>query len=393
MSETTKRQQVILLHGTEAFTLDKATAKGLAQGELVIEHGDNGAKLHTLDKNNELATFINETAIDGKIGTVQEAVEANAENIETLQGVVGDANGGLVQDVTAHAAAIQELKESMGLVTPGEGGVDNSLSARIVKLETAVGDTNNGLVKTVADNHKAFETHVDTYTTKMTVVDGHIAAVNAMLTGYGGAKTVASDVAAAKTEVQAVSTNKYVSVTTSNGADNHTIYTIDVTGFADGEAFDEVAEKVSTLFGDDATTKSVRTIANEELARMLIDEADNGAEDNFKTLTDLANWLEQHPEDVATMNSERAALEAALGDFVSRTDGVLVEGTQTVSAKFKDVDEDVEDLGERLTAVETDYINAITTNAASGVTVEAVEGNAHTWNFDFSGIVINGGTY
>ena len=398
MSETKKRQQVILLHGSEAFTSQKASENNLVKGELVIEHGANGVKLHTLDKDNNIATFINEAAIDGKIGTVQKAVETNAENIETLQGVVGGADSGLVMNVNAHALAIKQLQDSLGIETPGEGEEDLTLSGRIATLEITVGDANSGLVKKVADNHTAFETHVETYTAEMTAVNGHMSAVNAILAGYDGdGDTVASDVAAAKTEVQKASTSKYVSVTSATGDNNQTIYSIDVTGLADGKAFDEVAEKVTTLFGDDATNKSVRTIANEELARILIDEADNGAVDNFKTLTDLANWLEQHPEDVVTMNSERAALETALGNFVSRTDGVLVAGTQTVSAKFDSVDEAVEGIDERLTTVEGDYIKAITANTTSGVTVEAVKNGegkyTNTWNFDFSEIVINGGEY
>lgn len=71
----------------------------------------------------------------------------------------------------------------------------------------------------------------------------------------------------------------------------------------------EITNTVSTLIGEDSPTegetqKSIRTIAREELAVQLIDGAENGAEDNFNTLKQLADWLEQHPEDAAAMNSE-----------------------------------------------------------------------------------------
>lgn len=398
MSETKTRQQVILLHGSSEFTLAKAQEKVLAQGELVIEHGENGVKLHTLDKDNKLATFINEAAINTKIDGVQTTVEQHTESINGLKETVGDATKGLVMDVNAHALAIQELRESLGIETPGEGELDTTLSGRIAALEATVGGETSGLVYDFKEHKEAYEEFVEAYNGKIEAVDGHIEAVTEMLAGYSNNKTVASDVAAAKTEVKALvkegeTANKYVSVTSSTGDKNQTIYSIDVTGFADGEAFDEVAEQVKTLIGNDAT-KSVRTIANEELAaKLLSGEADA----DFKTLQELAAWLENHPEDVATMNSERAVLEAALGTFVSRTDDGLANGTQTVSEKFASVDETVEDIGERLVTVEGNYIKTITVNTPSGVKVEAVKDGdgkyTNTWNFDFSEIVINGGEY
>lgn len=67
---------------------------------------------------------------------------------------------------------------------------------------------------------------------------------------------------------------------------------------------------INVLFGTDEKTKSVRTIANEELAAQLLNE--NGAVDNFTTLKELATWLEQHPEDAAAMNVQISELEGDL---------------------------------------------------------------------------------
>lgn len=63
--------------------------------------------------------------------------------------------------------------------------------------------------------------------------------------------------------------------------------------------------KVDTLIGTD-TEKSVRTIANEELAAQLIPA--NAAE-ALDTLQEIAAWIQAHPGDVSTMNAEIAALE------------------------------------------------------------------------------------
>lgn len=61
---------------------------------------------------------------------------------------------------------------------------------------------------------------------------------------------------------------------------------------------DAVDSKADTLIGTD-TGKSVRTIANEELAKQLIPE---DAKESLDTLEEIAAWLQQHPDDVGTMN-------------------------------------------------------------------------------------------
>jgi hypothetical protein len=61
---------------------------------------------------------------------------------------------------------------------------------------------------------------------------------------------------------------------------------------------------VDTLIGTD-TGKSVRTIANEELAAQLIPE---GAQESLDTLTEIAQWIQDHPDDAAAMNTAIAKL-------------------------------------------------------------------------------------
>lgn len=74
---------------------------------------------------------------------------------------------------------------------------------------------------------------------------------------------------------------------------------------------------VTTLVGSD-TGKSVRTIANEELAAQLIAE---NASESLNTLTEIAAWIQSHPGDAAAMNAAITALQAKVDT-----------GDQTVSA-------------------------------------------------------------
>lgn len=67
---------------------------------------------------------------------------------------------------------------------------------------------------------------------------------------------------------------------------------------------------VDTLIGSDAG-KSARTIANEELTKQLIPE---DAQESLNTLTEIAAWIQEHPDDASAMNTAIAKLnEIAAG--------------------------------------------------------------------------------
>lgn len=67
---------------------------------------------------------------------------------------------------------------------------------------------------------------------------------------------------------------------------------------------DVAVKGLAALIGSD-TGKSVRAIANEELAAQLIPE---GAQESLNTLTEIAQWIQSHPDDAATMNAAIAKL-------------------------------------------------------------------------------------
>ena len=70
-----------------------------------------------------------------------------------------------------------------------------------------------------------------------------------------------------------------------------------------------VSTKVGTLVGAD-DGKSVRTIANEEIAAQLI-PAD--AKEALNTLQEIADWIQDHPEDASQMHTQIGDLEEAVG--------------------------------------------------------------------------------
>ena len=68
---------------------------------------------------------------------------------------------------------------------------------------------------------------------------------------------------------------------------------------------------IGNLIGDD-TNKTIREIANDELATQLLSE---NADASFKTLQELAAWIEDHPEDASAMNQKIEALQGILEGF------------------------------------------------------------------------------
>ncbi len=79
---------------------------------------------------------------------------------------------------------------------------------------------------------------------------------------------------------------------------------------------------VTTLIGSD-TGKSVRTIANEELAAQLIPQS---AQESLDTLQEIAAWIQSHPEEASAINAKLTLGTHAVPKYVAAT-GTYVEGT------------------------------------------------------------------
>ena len=80
---------------------------------------------------------------------------------------------------------------------------------------------------------------------------------------------------------------------------------LDLIVSGDKAKWDAAAANTATLIGEDAN-KSVRTIANEELAAQLVAE---GAKESLDTLGEIAAWIQSHPDDASAMNAAITALQ------------------------------------------------------------------------------------
>ena len=270
--------------GTEiSFNKDNSVAKNIKALQDAVGTDASGlsAKVTALENALPVADFksttVKQAIADAKSGAISEAATAAAGIYQTKAQATEDHNG--------LSASISGLSDKIGTETLSVSGATTVISA-INKVNSDLGTANQGLstAQTDIENLKKV--------TKGYTAEGSIKTAIETADGKGqsaldkiGTATLANGKTTLSEEINAVNER----VNTANG---------NITA---------VDNRIDAILGDDKVAsgaqKTIRQIANEELAAQLLDGADNGAEDNFKTLKELADWLEKHPEDASAMNS------------------------------------------------------------------------------------------
>lgn len=290
-----------------------------------------------------------------KLGLYDEKIKAliNSKDAETLASAKDYADG-LADNYDAAGSAATALKDAKAYAD----GKDAAIAAAKAAADAAQADVDalENKVGTVADGKTvvgligeaqaaadaaqgdvdALETYVGTIPEGATATD---------VVGYINEKTsgIATDAALAELQSQ-VNTNK----TDIAAVKADYLKTADKTELQGN--IDAVGSKVTTLVGTDAD-KSVRTIANEELAAQLIPET---AKESLDTLQEIAAWIQSHPDDASAMSAAIDALETLVGEIPKdATAATIVAYIQEVVGAEKTRAEGVESgLDSRLDAVE-----------------------------------------
>lgn len=166
------------------------------------------------------------------------------------------------------------------------------------------------------------------------------------------------------------------------------------TGTADGtiavngtnvavKGLDTIKSTLDTLVGAD-TGKSARTIANEELAAQLIPD---DAKDSLNTLQEIADWIQDHPDDAAAINTAITAIQAVLAGI--GTDETYTTVLGAIDAKIAAAMEGIAEDATKVEASETNgnikingeettvYTHPAHTGAASGLYKVTVDNEGH----------------
>lgn len=246
-------------------------------------------KVGTVPDNKTVVQMISDaqTAATYDDSIVKADIKTNKESIATLNTLVGD-TAVATQISTAVTAAKTELKggtsdtDASATIAGAKkyaDKLDTAMDARVDALEASIGEGGSVSAQITAEINKLdkIDTAVDgEYVSAVSEADGIITVTRAALPDY-------SETYAAKKHTHAI---------------------------ADVTDLQTELDKVTTLIGDDAS-KSVRTIANEELAAQLIPE---NAKESLNTLQEIAQWIQDHPDDVTAIHAAIAALQTKVGD-------------------------------------------------------------------------------
>lgn len=292
------------------------------------------AKVGAVPDNKTVVQMITDaqTAATYDDAAVKADIKKNKEDIAAVSALVGD-TAVASQISTAVADAKTELKGSTSDTDASAtiagakkyaDKLDTAMDARVDALESAVGEGGSvaaQITAEIAKLDKADKAVAGKYVSAVSEKDGVITVVRADLPDY---------------------TNTYA-------AKEHNHAIADVIGLqtalgdkANATDVNTLSGKVSTLIGED-TDKSIRTIANEELAAQLIPE---GAKDSLDTLQEIAAWIQKHPDDASAMSAAISALEEKVGDKT-----VSAQITEAINALKAG---DIKNAVDRIVALETD---------------------------------------
>lgn len=312
--ENWNNSTLALKKGEIAIATVAATAgTGLTEPVVMIKIGEDGVKtfnqlpwnfyakasdvIAACKSESTLTDFVNNVIAGAGIAT-DEALATLTGRVTTAEGDI-DALEALVGNTSVDTQIAQAVSAAIG-----EGGsVTKKIAAEIQKLD-------------VEDNAVAGK-----YVSAVSEADGKITVTRADLPDY-------TNVYAAKEHDHAIA-----DVTGLQDALDNKATSADVTA---------LSGKVTTLISTDAG-KSVRTIANEELAAQLIPE---NAQEALDTLSEIAAWIQSHPDNASAMNAAIEALQAKVGDSA-----VSVQITSAIDALKNG---DIKSAVDRIAALEGD---------------------------------------
>lgn len=242
----------------EATSADKLVKKSTVTADINTAKGELNTAIQGVQTN------LNTLAGEGNTATVK----GNAEAINGINTKIGtDAIG--EKSITK---AIADLQASVGDSNEGLGSQVADLKTRMGEAETAIG------TKAAQADLTALQGRVTTAEGKITTLEGEMDVVQAATAGYNGTNTIAAAIKGANDAAAAAQSK----ANTNEG-------------------------KINTLVGTDSN-KSVRDIAAEETAKIVA-----GADTNYDTLKEIADWIKSDTTGAAEMANDIAEMQGLLG--------------------------------------------------------------------------------
>ena len=266
----------------------------------------------------------------------------------------------IASEATDRGLAIEDLRTYVGEIPEGYTDQQSIVAYINKKAEETLKAANGGSSESAASVKAALDTEI-------------ARAKAAEATNAAAAKAADDKAVAAQNDVDALESS------VGEVADGKTV----VQMIADAQAaatYDDtaLAGRVSTLEGNDAG-KSVRTIANEELAAQLVAD---GAKESLDTLAEIAAWIQSHPDDASAMNQAIVALQNKVDTGDKTVSAYVADAIAALSIGDYAKAADLTALAGRVKAIEDDYLKAADKTELSNA-INGVDGRLATVEGDY----------
>ena len=290
----------------EKADADLEAAFTTADGELNAAISGLDTRVETLEGTVETNLGTAKAYTDEKVGAL--ANGAVKTNTEAIAKEVTDRENAVAGEKTAREQAISALTAVVDTKV-----AQTDYDTKVAEIEGDIDDLESilegysaqGSVKAAVDS-KVAQTDYDT---KVGEIEDKFDAIEAEIDALNDTFATDDELATAKSELTAAIAKAKTTLTEASDvtegvkvvkdASDPNNYTVTAVGLATAANLKSATDRLDVIEGNDAG-KSIRTIANEELAAQLLS---GEADADFKTLQELAAWLEEHPEDAAAMNA------------------------------------------------------------------------------------------
>lgn len=251
------------------------------------------------------------TTLSGTVKNNSEAINENAEAIKTINTTIGDKNNPVDGSIWK---AIADLRGGTN------GDSLSSLRASIESINTTIGTKPDNITQTTLWG--AIKGEIDRASGAEDSLDNRITQTNTNLTNNYATKSELNNAITKEVTDRNAAIKDAKDAAAADATSKANTAKANANAYTDGKiasvntSIDNISTKVTTLIGAD-NNKSVRTIANEELAAQLIPDK---ATASLETLQEIAAWIQSHPGDAAAMNLYISNLEKIAADFIYEKD-------------------------------------------------------------------------
>lgn len=243
-----------------------------------------------------------------KIANIETSIQAITEKLALSndnKSIIGALTYTIDDNGTQRQVQAPNVTQFVNAVVAAVQSGSYDISQQINDINTAISDINT-LLNGFPVSESGVEQNVKDY------VDAQLAALTntmAMAIAQNATYVVGDSTEGGHISVSAIET---VNPDTGDAQPPY-IFKVEGVDIASAQDLSDLVSKIDSMFGD-GETRTIQQIIDEELATQLVPET---AKESLDTLKEIADWIQQHPDDAAAINTAINSLRTDLGDLTN----------------------------------------------------------------------------